>query len=138
MEPDPGQLLLVYDGSSIADRALVVAIERANASGASITLLGVVPPRLWRAKRGQFQMSPEKHDEEFAREQLARAEERCREAGVKSHTRVRVGAPAHVIAEEAGKGYVAVVFAERHSLTGAPTLSRVVAIPDGVEIVVVP
>ena len=124
MPPDPGRLLLVYDGSSIGDRALVVAIERATASGATITLLGVVPPRLWRARRGQFQMSPEKHDEEFAREQLLRARERCREAGVKTETRVRVGAPAHVIAE-------------RRSLTGAPTLSRVVAIPDGVEIVAV-
>jgi len=135
MPPDPGRLLLVYDGSSIGDRALVVAIERATASGATITLLGVVPPRLWRARRGQFQMSPEKHDEEFAREQLLRARDRCREAGVKTETRVRVGAPAHVIAEEAGRGYAAVVIAERRSLTGAPTLSRVVAIPEGVEIV---
>jgi nucleotide-binding universal stress UspA family protein len=137
MSPDPGQLLLVYDGSSIADRALVVAIDRATASGATITLLGVVPPRLWRAKRGQFQMAPEKHDEEFARDQLSRAQERCRKAGVKTQTRVRAGAPAHVIAEEAGRGYGAVVIAERRSLTGAPTLSRLVAIPDGVEIVVV-
>jgi nucleotide-binding universal stress UspA family protein len=137
MQPDSGRILLVYDGSSIGDRALVVAIDRAIVADATITLLGVIPPRLWRAKRGQFQMAPEKHDEEFARAQLERAKERCREAGVKSESRVRTGAPAHVIAEEAGRGYGAVVIAERKSLTGAPTLSRVVALPNGVEIVAV-
>jgi nucleotide-binding universal stress UspA family protein len=137
MQPDSGRILLVCDGSSIGDRALIVAIDRATASGATITLLGVIPPRLWRAKRGQFQMSPNKHDEEFARGQLERAQQRCREAGIKTESRVRTGAPAHVIAEEAGRGYGAVVIAERRSLTGAPTLSRVVAIPEGVEIVAV-
>jgi len=130
-------LLLVYDGSSIADRALDAAIVRALSARCPITLLGVVPPRLWRAKRGQFQMSPEKHDEEFAREQLSRAHARCRAAGVKAEERVRVGAPAHVIAEEAARGYLALVMAERPSFTGAPTLARLVALPDGMEIVVV-
>jgi nucleotide-binding universal stress UspA family protein len=132
-----GRLLLVYDGSSIADRALEAAITRAAAAAGSITLLGVVPPRLWRAKRGQFQIPPEKHDEEFAREQLHRALVRCKEAGVKADIRVRTGAPAQVIAEEAARGYEVLVMIERKSLTGAPPLARIVAVPQGMEIVVV-
>jgi nucleotide-binding universal stress UspA family protein len=130
--------LLVYDGSSIADRALEAAIARALSDEGSITLLGVVPPRLWRAKRGQFQIPAEKHDEEFAREQLHRAQVRCKEAGVKADIRVRTGAPAAVIAEEAARGYGALVISERKSLTGAPPLARLVAVPQGMEVVVVP
>jgi nucleotide-binding universal stress UspA family protein len=137
MAPDQGKILLVYDGSSIADRALDQTIARTRSSGAVITLLCVVPPRLWRARRGQFQMSAEKHDEEFAHEQLARAQQRCREAGVKAETRVRVGPPAHVIAEEAARGYGVLVLVERPSLTGAPTLAKIVAVPDGIELVLV-
>jgi nucleotide-binding universal stress UspA family protein len=137
MDPVSGRLLLVYDGSSIADRALEAAIERASKTEGSITLLGVVPPRLWRAKRGQFQTPPEKHDEDFAREQLHRAQIRCKEAGVKADIRVRTGPPAHVIAEEAARGYDALVMFERRSLTGAPPLARVVAVPNGMEVVVV-
>ena len=137
METVSGRLLLVYDGSSIADRALEAAIARALSVEGSITLLGVVPPRLWRAKRGQFQIPPEKHDEEFAREQLHRAQIRCKEAGVKADIRVRTGAPARMIAEEAARGYEALVMFERKSLTGAPPLARVVAVPQGMEVVVV-
>jgi len=137
MDPATNGLLLVYDGSSIADRALDAAIARGLSSGTTITLLAVVPPRLWRAKRGQFQLSPEKHDEEFAHEQLSRAHDRCREAGVKAEERIRTGAPAHVIAEEAARGYRALVISERPSLTGAPTLARIIALPDGMEIVIV-
>lgn len=130
-------LLLVYDGSTLADRALDAAVARALATGASITLLAVIPPRLWRARRGQYQISAEKHDEEFAREQLGRARERCTAAGVHAEIRVRTGPPASVIAEEAGKGYAALVIAERRSLVGAPSLARIVAVPDGTEVVVV-
>jgi nucleotide-binding universal stress UspA family protein len=137
MTEAPPRLLLVYDGSTIADRALDVAIERARSSGASIVLLAVVPPRLWRARRGQFQVSPEKHDEEFALAQLARARDRCHAAGIHTDQRVRTGAPAHAIAEEAATGYAAIVMAERRSLTGAPPLARVVVVPDGTEVVVV-
>ena len=137
MESVSGRLLLVYDGSSIADRALEAAIERASKSEGSITLLSVVPPRLWRARRGQFQTPPEKHDEEFAREQLHRAQMRCKEAGIKTDLRVRTGPPAQVIAEEAARGYEALVMIERRSLTGAPPLARVVDIPNGMEVIVV-
>ena len=135
MDPIPVRMLLVYDGSSVADRALEVAIARAQTDQASITLLGVVAPRLWRAKRGQFQVSPEKHDEEFAREQLDRAKRRCREAGIRVETRVRKGPPAQVIAEEAAHGFRVVILAERRSLSGAPLLSSVIAVPDETEVV---
>lgn len=56
---------------------------------------------------------------------------------MKADVRVRTGAPAHVIAEEAGRGYDALVMIERRSLTGAPPLARVVTVPQGMEIVVV-
>jgi nucleotide-binding universal stress UspA family protein len=138
MDPIPVRMLLVYDGSSVADRALEVAIVRAKSDDATVTLLGVVAPRLWRAKRGQFQVSPEKHDEEFAREQLDRAKKRCREAGIRVETRVRVGPPAHVIAEEvAAHAFRVVILAERRSLSGAPALSSVIVVPDGTEVVAV-
>ena len=135
MDPIPVRVLCVYDGSSVADRALDVAIDRARADDATITLLGVVAPRLWRAKRGQFQVSPEKHDEEFADRQLDRAKRRCVEAKLRAETLVRTGPPAHVIAEEAANGYRSVVLPERRSLSGAPPLSSIVAVPNGTEIV---
>lgn len=132
-----GRILLVYDGSSVADRALNAAVERARAATASITLLAVVPPRLWRARRGQFQMSPEKHDEEWARAQLSRAHDHCREAGIHVETLVRTGPPARVIGEEAARGYAALFVSARPSLTGAPPLARVVVVPEECEIVTV-
>jgi len=137
MDNASARFLLVYDGSSIADRALDATITRALSSDASVTLLFVVPPRLWRAKRGQFQISPEKHDEEFARDLLAHAKHRCREAGVRVETRVRTGPPAHVIAEEASRDYEVIVFAERPNVTGAPTLASVVVVPSRTEVVVI-
>jgi nucleotide-binding universal stress UspA family protein len=137
MDPLPRRLLLVYDGSTIADRALEAAIARARSDDATVTILGVVPPRLWRAKRGQFQIPPDKHDEAFAHDQLARAKARCKEAGVRAETRVRVGAPAHVIAEEAARGFQVLVMPERHNLTGAPSLAKVLAVPAETEIVAV-
>lgn len=139
MEPNgSGRFLLVYDGSSVADRALHVAIERARTASASITLLGVVPPRLWRAKRGQFQMSPEKHDEEWALAQLARAHDAIKDAGIHVEQLVRTGPPAHVIGEEASRGYAAVFLSARPNLTGAPPLSRIVSVPGTCEVVTVP
>jgi len=135
MDPHPARMLLVYDGSSIGDRALEVAIARARTADATMTLLGVVAPRLWRAKRGQFQVSPEKHDEEFAHGQLDRAKIRCRDAGVRVETLVRTGPPAHIIAEEAANGYEVVFLAERRNMSGAPPLSSIVKVPDGTEVV---
>jgi len=137
MDPLPKRLLLVYDGSTISDRALDAAIARALADDATVTLLGVVPPRLWRARRGQFQIPPDKHDEAFAHEQLARAKQRCKEAGVRAETRVRTGAPAHVIAEEAARGFQVLVMPERQSLTGAPSLAKVLTVPAETEIVAI-
>jgi len=135
MDPIPVRVLCVYDGSSVADRALEVAIDRARSADATITLLGVVAPRLWRAKRGQFQVSPEKHDEEFADRQLERAKHRCTEASLRAETLVRIGPPAHVIAEEAARGYRTVVLPQRRSLSGAPPMSSVIAVPNGTEVV---
>jgi nucleotide-binding universal stress UspA family protein len=137
MDPLPKRLLLVYDGSTIADRALDVAIARALSDDATITVLTVVPPRLWRAKRGQFQIPPDKHDEAFVREQLLRAKGRCVEAGVRVETRTRTGPPAQVITEEALKGFEVVVVPERQNMSGAPTLAKVLVLPPETEIVAV-
>jgi nucleotide-binding universal stress UspA family protein len=137
MDPLPKRLLLVYDGSTVSDRALDTAIARALGEDATVTVLGVVPPRLWRAKRGQFQIPPEKHDEAFAHEQLARAKQRCKDAGVRVETRVRTGPPAHVIEEEVAKGFQVLVMPERQNLTGAPSLAKVLALPQDTEIVAV-
>ncbi len=138
MEPvGAGRILLVYDGSSVAERALDAAVARAQADTASITLLVVLPTRLWRARRGQYQLSPEKHDEDWARAQLARAHARCREASVHAEELVRTGPPARVIGEEAARGYAALFLATRASLTGAPPLARVISVPAGCEIVTV-
>src|SRR5213594_3796482 len=127
----PGRILLVYDGSTVADRALLAAIDRARERSLSLTLLAVIPPRLWRARRGQFQMAPEKHDEEWAHAQLARAHAVAREARIHVEELVRTGPPAMVIGEEAARGYEVVMIATRPSLTGAPPLARVVTVPDG-------
>jgi nucleotide-binding universal stress UspA family protein len=136
MDPvDAGRIILVYDGSSVADRALDAALQRARAVTTSITLLAVLPPRLWRARRGQFQIPQEKHDEEWARAQLSRAHDRVREAGVHAELLVRVGPPARVIGEEAARGYAAVFLSARPSLTGGPPLARVLSVPAGCEIV---
>lgn len=138
MDPaQPARLLLVYDGSSVSDRALQRAIERALASEATVTVLGVVPPRLWRAKQGQFVIPPEKHDEEFAHDQIRRARQVFGEAGVRTEGRVRTGPPVAVISEEAANGYEVVVLATRPSTTGAPDLAALVKVPPGCELLAI-
>lgn len=137
MTDDAKRVLLVYDGSSVADRALERTIQRALELQASVTVLGVVPPRLWRAKQGQFVIPPEKHDEEFAHEQIRRARHAMGEAGVHSEGRVRTGPPVEVITEEAAQGYAIVVLATRPTATGSPDLAMLVRVPDGCELVAV-
>ncbi|MGH2727044.1 MAG: universal stress protein [Actinomycetota bacterium] len=131
------KLLLLYDGSSVADRALQRTLERALQLQASVTVLGVVPPRLWRAKQGQFVIPPEKHDQEFAHEQVRRARMVFGQAGVHTEGRVRTGPPVAVINEEAARGYEAVVVATRPTPTGAPDLAMLVTVPDGCELIAV-
>jgi nucleotide-binding universal stress UspA family protein len=134
----PDRILLVYDGSSVAERALGIAVDRARDGGSSgVTILAVIPPRLWRAKRGQFQIPPDKHDEEFVRTQIAHAKVVCGEAGIRCEGQVRTGPPVRVISEEAARGYGVVVLPSRPSLTGAPSLAALVRVPASCEIVAV-
>ena len=137
MADDSRKVLLVYDGSSVGDRAVHVTIERALAIQASVTVLGVVPPRLWRAKQGQFVIPPEKHDEEFAHDQIRRARLAIGEAGIHSEGRVITGPPVTVITDEASHGYAVVVLATRPTPTGAPDLAMLVRVPEGCELVAV-
>jgi nucleotide-binding universal stress UspA family protein len=126
MSSESSGVLVLLDGSETAERALDRAIELAARDGLPVTCLAVIPPRLWRAKQGQFQMSPEKHDEEFAQELSRAGRDRCIKHGVDAGTRVRSGAPARIVVEEAANGYAHVVLGERPSLTGAPTLASIV------------
>jgi nucleotide-binding universal stress UspA family protein len=124
---DPsGGVLVLLDGSETSERALDLAIERALERRLPVTCLAVVPPRLWRAKQGQFQMAPETHDELFAADLVAMARDRCEKHGVDARTLVRCGALAAIIVEEAREGYALVVLGERRSLTGAPSLASIV------------
>lgn len=115
-------VLVLFDGSALAERALLYAIDRAQEMSTGITILAVIPPRLWRARRGQFQIEPYRHDEPFARAQLARAKEICRDKGIRARGRVRSGAPIQVLIDEASKGYALVVIGERRNPSGAPGL----------------
>jgi nucleotide-binding universal stress UspA family protein len=137
MTDDAKRVLLVFDGSSVAERALRRTIERALELEAIVTVLGVVPPRLWRAKQGQFVIPPEKHDEEFAHEQVRRARHTIGEAGIHSEGRVRTGPPVAIITEEASQGYTAVILATRPTPTGSPDLAMLVRVPEGCELVAV-
>lgn len=114
--------MVLFDGSAVAQRALLYAIDRAQAMSTGITVLAVIPPRLWRARRGQFQVQPYRHDEPFARAQLARAKDICRARGIRARGRVRNGAPIEVLIDEASKGYALVVIGERRNPSGAPSL----------------
>src|SRR5712691_5709806 len=113
MDERAAGFLVVLDGSVTSERALDVALAHAEKSSAPLTLLAIIPPRLWRAKQGQFQVPPDSHDEDFARSLIADARQRCAERGVKAIERLRSGAPAHVILEEAAKGYELVILGER-------------------------
>jgi nucleotide-binding universal stress UspA family protein len=126
MNAPSGGFLVVLDGSATSERALDTALAEAEKSGAGVTLLAIIPPRLWRAKQGQFQVPPDNHDEEFARSLIANGKRRCAERGVKCTGRLRAGPPAHVIVEEAGHGYERVVIGERRNLVGAPSLVSIV------------
>lgn len=124
-------ILAVVDGSATGDRALDHAIALAIDQAAPLTLLFVIPPRLWRAKRAQFDISPVKHDEAFAHEVLAAGKQRCAAAGVHASTRVRTGAPAEVLVEEVARGFERVVVGERRSPVGAPGLVAILREPIG-------
>ena len=126
MDTPPGGFLVFLDGSATSERALDVALTRAEKTGAPVTLLAIIPPRLWRAKQGQFQVSPDSHDEEFARMLIADAKARCEKRGVKAYERVRSGSPAEIIVEEAERGFELIVIGERRHLAGAPTLVSIV------------
>jgi nucleotide-binding universal stress UspA family protein len=125
--PDaPQSILVVFDGSDVSKRALSSAIERARARNAPLTVLAVIPPRLWRAKRGQLQVPPYRHDEPFVREQIAHAKDLARREGVRVGAKIRTGPPAHVIADEAAKGYSLVIMGDRPNAAGGPTLGGMV------------
>lgn len=137
MSANGHRILCLYDGSTVSGRALDAAIEQARFHHTGVTVLAVVPPRLWRAKQAQFQTSMEKHDEEFAKKQIELAKTVCKEAGIGVKGVLRAGAPLQVIVEESGKGFEAVVIGDRRSPTGAPSLAALVTPVASCEVIAV-
>src|SRR5260221_7959974 len=109
-------VLVTLDGSATSEQALEVAIERALARVIAVTCLAIIPPRLWRAKQGQFQMAPEKHDESFAQELVAMGKERCEKQGVEARTNVRAGPPARSRVAERARVYDLIFLDDRETL----------------------
>lgn len=119
------RILVVFDGSTLSERALVHALELGG-GGADVTILMVIPPHLWRGKQAQFQVPPGQRDEAFAREQIARAKQLCRARGARVKARLRRGPPAEVIVDEASHGYDVLCLGEREPRGGAKTFGDVV------------
>lgn len=126
MEGAPEGVLVFIDGSDTGRRALDVAMGRARDRGTSLTVLAVVPPRLWRAKRSAFQIPQDRRDEDFVERLLEDARRHCHEGGIEAETRVRSGPPADIICDEALRGFDLLVIGERPSLVGAPSLASIV------------
>lgn len=123
MKESPSDVLVVFDGSGLGERALDHALERARALGAGVTVLCVIPPRLWRRRRGQFQLpAVDRRDEEFARAQIARAKELARAKRVRARGKLRRGSVASVLIDEASKGYALLVMGDRTNPSGARSL----------------
>jgi nucleotide-binding universal stress UspA family protein len=120
-------VLVVFDGSGLGERALGHAIERARALHTGVTVLCVIPPRLWRGRRGQFQLpAVDRRDEEFARGQIARAKELARTKGIRARGKLRRGSVASVLVDEASKGYALLVMGDRINPSGARSLGSLI------------
>lgn len=120
-------ILVLFDGSALAERALDHAIDRARELGTGVAVLSVIPPRLWRSRRGQFQLpAVDSRDEEFARAQIARAKEIARAKGIRIRGKLRRGAVIGVLIDEASKGYALLVIGERANPSGARSLGSLI------------
>jgi nucleotide-binding universal stress UspA family protein len=127
MKDRSSDVLVVFDGSGLGERALHHAIERARALETGVTVLCVIPPRLWRRRRGQFQLpAVDRRDEEFARRQIARAKDLARQKGVKARGKLRRGSVANVLIDEASKGYALLVIGDRTNPSGARSLGSLI------------
>ncbi|HTI85629.1 MAG TPA: universal stress protein [Alphaproteobacteria bacterium] len=99
MTTDARSLLVPYDGSVNAKRALDYAIEQAQSTGAELHLLNVQPPLSGDVATfvGRGNVRQYHHDE--AEKILAPARRKVESAGLPLHCHIGVGQPGPVIAD---------------------------------------
>lgn len=96
------RVLVPYDGSEMADRALDYALDVFD--GASITVLyvaGEPSPMMWKALRVAVDDDVESAAADVADEFLEQARERAAAQGAEIETAVELGSPAQQIVERA-------------------------------------
>jgi nucleotide-binding universal stress UspA family protein len=112
------KILLAYDGSDGAERALAAGIDLAKLHGAALTALAVEE----RLPRFSGTIDEVQEEKEFANGQysrlLARARDRAREEGVELQTLMRAGHPAQTIVEVAKEGEFDVILVGHSGLSG--------------------
>ena len=112
------KILLAYDGSPGAERALAVGIELAKLHGADLVALAVQE----RLPRFSGTIDEVQEEKEFANQQYSRlldgAQAQARAAGVQLRTLMRPGHPAQTIVEVAGEGRFDVILVGHSGLSG--------------------
>jgi nucleotide-binding universal stress UspA family protein len=112
------KILLAYDGSQGADRALAAGIELAKLHGAELTALAVEE----RLPRFSGTIDEVQEEKEFANDQygrlLAAARDRAKGDGLELKTLMRPGHPAQTIVEVAREGNFDLVLVGHSGLSG--------------------
>lgn len=112
------KILLAYDGSQGADRALAAGLELAKLHGAELVALAVEE----RLPRFSGTIDEVQEEKEFANDQsgrlLAVARDRAKEGGVELKTLMRPGHPAQTIIEVAREGNFDLVLVGHSGLSG--------------------
>ena len=112
------KILLAYDGSQGAGRALMAGIELARLYGAELTALAV-QERLPRFSGTIDEVQEEKDlaDQQYRR-LLDGAQAQAQEAGVQLQTMMRPGHPAQTIVEVANEGHFDLILVGNSGLSG--------------------
>jgi len=112
------KILLAYDGSQGAGRALMAGIELARLYGAELTALAV-QERLPRFSGTIDEVQEEKDlaDQQYRR-LLDGAQAQAQEAGVQLQTLMRPGHPAQTIVEVANEGHFDLILVGNSGLSG--------------------
>ncbi len=112
------RILVAYDGSQGAERALAAGIELAKLHSAALTAMAVEE----RLPRFSGTIDEVQEEKEFADHQLSRllekARSQARAAGVELQTYLRAGHPAKTIIEVAQKGKFDLVLLGASGLSG--------------------
>jgi nucleotide-binding universal stress UspA family protein len=112
------KILLAYDGSKGAERALAAAIELAKLHGAELSALAVQE----RLPRFSGTIDEVQEEKEFANQQSGRvldgAQAQARAAGVKLKSLMRPGHPAKTILEVAKEGTFDLIIVGHSGVSG--------------------